>query len=129
MKGNISLKDFIEDVKKELLEASKSESPFFTMDEVELEVSFALDAQAKAGGKFIVFDIGAETKASQMHKIRLKLTPYVKHEENSSKLRVTNPQTSKIQYRPHEIGKSSPRCKLKASTVNFRVRSKKTKTK
>ncbi|TON64218.1 trypco2 family protein, partial [Vibrio parahaemolyticus] len=67
MKGNISLKEFIDDVKKELMEASESDSPFFTMDEVELEVSFGLNAKGKAGGKFVVFELGAETNASQMH--------------------------------------------------------------
>ena len=51
------------------------------MEEVELEVTFALDAEAKAGGKFIVVDIGGKTKATQTHKVKIKLTPYVEGEE------------------------------------------------
>lgn len=95
MKGNISLKDFIDDVKKELIDASKTESPFFLMEEVELEVSFGLNAKGKAGGKFVVFELGAEADASQMHKVKLKLTPYKNQEEDSavkkSNMKITNP--------------------------------------
>jgi len=76
MKGNISLKEFIEDVKNELREASESEDPFFIMDEVELEVSFALNTKGTAGGKFIVIQLGGEVNASQVHKVKLKLTPF-----------------------------------------------------
>ena len=85
MKGNISLKNFIEDVKNELREASESDDPFFIMNEVELEVSFALDTKGKAGAKLIVFDIGGEVNAAQMHKVKLKLTPF-KEEKNTSNL-------------------------------------------
>ncbi|MDX7900058.1 trypco2 family protein [Aeromonas media] len=82
MKGNISLKDFIDDVKKELIEASKTKSPFFLMDEVELEVSFGLSAHGKAGGRFVVFELGAEIDSSQVHRVKLKLIPYKEQEEN-----------------------------------------------
>lgn len=103
MKGNISLKEFIDDVKKELIEASKSDSPFFIMDEVELEVSFGLNAKGKAGGKFVVFELGAEANASQMHKVKLKLTPYktleVSEAAKQSNLQVTNPQKPKVELK------------------------------
>ncbi|MGL6361881.1 trypco2 family protein [Aeromonas veronii] len=106
MKGNISLKDFIDDVKKELMDASESDPPFFTMDEVELEVSFGINAKGKAGAKFVVFELGAETNASQMHKVKLKLTPYKNQEVNEaakkSNLRVTNPQKPKALLQQRE---------------------------
>ncbi len=81
MKGNISLKAFIEEVKTELKEAINEDDPFFELGDVELEVSFALDAEAKAGAKLYVIDIGGSTKATQTHKVKLTLTPFV--ESNS----------------------------------------------
>ena len=74
MKGRMSLVSFIEEVKLELLQESKTE-PFFELDEVTLEVSFVLDATAKAGVKLYVVDVGGETKAQQTHKVSLKLFP------------------------------------------------------
>ena len=80
MKGMISLVDFIKEVKKELRAAVDNEDPFFEMGEVELEVSFTLDASAKAGVKLLVADIGGQTKATQMHKVKIKLHPFVEVE-------------------------------------------------
>ncbi|WP_305404892.1 trypco2 family protein [Photobacterium leiognathi] len=121
MKGNISLKEFIDDVKKELMEASESDSPFFTMDEVELEVSFGLNAKGKAGGKFVVFELGAETNASQMHKVKLKLTPYKNQEVNEaakkSNLRVTNPQKPKAVLLQREKRNDTVKDKQKENVV------------
>lgn len=81
MKGYISLKEFIKSVKKDIVSAIDTKSPFFYMDEVELEVSFFLDAEATAGANILVVDIGGKTKASQCHKVRIKLTPFVNEEE------------------------------------------------
>lgn len=78
MKGNISLKDFIREVKEDLQSAVDKENPFFYLGEVELEVSFVLDAQASAGAKLVVVDIGGKTTATQLHKVKIKLIPYDK---------------------------------------------------
>jgi hypothetical protein len=77
MKGNISLKDFITQVSKELREgqATDPDKAFFELTGVSLEVSFSLDTTAKGSGKFIVVDLGAETKATQIHKVVLQLNP------------------------------------------------------
>ena len=49
MKGDISLGDFIKKVKRELVTAQdKAGTAFFELKEVELEVSFVLDAKASA---------------------------------------------------------------------------------
>ncbi|CRM12579.1 hypothetical protein [Pseudomonas sp. 24 E 13] len=77
MKGNISLSDFIKEVKAELIESIDNDTPFFEMGEVQLEVSFSLDASAKAGAKLLVLDIGGSTKATQTHKVTIKLHPFV----------------------------------------------------
>lgn len=69
--------DFIREVKADLLEALDNETPFFEIGDVELEVSFALDASAKAGAKLFVVDIGGETKATQTHKVKIQLHPFV----------------------------------------------------
>lgn len=81
MKGHLSLKDFIKSVKDDLKSALDTKDPFFYMDEVELEVLFFLDAEARAGARFFVVDIGGKTKASQYHKVRMKLTPFVGKEK------------------------------------------------
>ncbi len=75
IKGNISLKDFIEEVKSELKSAVDEETPFFLMEEVELEVSFMLDAKAQGSAKLVVLDVGGNVQASQVHRVKLKLTP------------------------------------------------------
>ena len=77
MKGNISLKEFITEVKEELKSAIDNDDPFFVLGDVELEVTFGLDATAKAGMKLVVFDLGGETTATQTHKVKLTLSPFV----------------------------------------------------
>jgi hypothetical protein len=77
MKGNISIKDFISQVKEELVDAVDDETPFFELGEVELEVAFVLDTKAKAGARLFVVDVGGEATATQTHRVRLKLTPFV----------------------------------------------------
>jgi hypothetical protein len=77
MKGEISLRSFIGEVKKELLASVDDANPFFDIGEVELEVSFTLDVEAKGGLKLAVVNAGASTKASQTHKVKLKLTPFL----------------------------------------------------
>jgi hypothetical protein len=74
------LVDFIKEVKSELRAAVDNDDPFFEMGEVELEVTFALDISGKAGIKLIVAELGGETKATQTHKVRLKLHPFVEDE-------------------------------------------------
>ncbi len=81
MKGNISLKKFIKEVKDDLRSAVDEDDPFFLLGDVELEVSFGLDIEAGAGAKFVVFDIGSKAKAQQSHKIKIKLTPFI-HADN-----------------------------------------------
>lgn len=77
MKGDISLRSFIGEVKKELLASVDDTNPFFDIGDVELEVSFTLDVAAEGGVKFVVVNAGASTKASQTHKVKLKLTPFL----------------------------------------------------
>ncbi len=77
MKGNISLTEFIKEVKDDLRSAVDENDPFFIMDAVELEVSFGLDIEAKAGAKFVVFDLSSKAKAQQTHKVKINLTPFV----------------------------------------------------
>ncbi len=82
-KGKISIKDFIKDVKNELLLSVDDVNPFFTLEEVELEVAFVLDAKAKASAKFLVVDIEGEAKATQTHRVKLKLTPFIEEKLTS----------------------------------------------
>ena len=76
MKGDISLGDFIKRVKSELVAAQdKGGTPFFELKEVELEVSFVLDAKASAEGQLLVVKLGGETTATQTHKVVMKFLP------------------------------------------------------
>ncbi|ATD07276.1 MULTISPECIES: trypco2 family protein [Pseudoalteromonas] len=78
MKGQISLADFISEVKKELVEAVKNkkedDDPFFTLNAVELQTEFGLKAEASGGFKFFV-DLSAKTEANQRHCVTLKFSP------------------------------------------------------
>jgi Trypsin-co-occurring domain 2 len=76
MKGNISLGDFISQVKTELVEAQDSSgAPFFQLEAVDLEVTFALEAAGGAKAKLVVVELGGDAKASQTHKVTIKFTP------------------------------------------------------
>ena len=74
MKGNISIGDFIKDVKKELTQSQK-ENAFFNLKEVNLEITFILDASEDTKGKLFVVEAGETMNASQTHKVTLKLDP------------------------------------------------------
>lgn len=76
MKGKLSLGDFISRVRNELAQAQDtSGKPFFQLTNVELEVSFVLDASAKATGDLFVVELSGQTKAQQTHKVKLTLEP------------------------------------------------------
>lgn len=78
MKGNISLKDFILGVKKELQDASAEggKNPFLELNQVELEAVFGLETSGSVEGGFSVFvRADAKVDASQSHKVRLVFSP------------------------------------------------------
>lgn len=109
MKGNISLSDFIKEVKAELIQTIDNDNPFFEMGEVQLEVSFSLDASAKAGAKLLVLDVGGSTKATQTHKVTIKLHPFVYADAEEEK----GPKAA--------TGKVTPTALKGASTNSFTV--------
>ena len=75
MKGNISLKQFIQEVKQELIDAQDSSNPFYELHEVQLEVSFTLELEGGGKAKFVVVEVGAKTNASQLHRVTIKFIP------------------------------------------------------
>jgi len=100
MKGKISLKDFIHQVRDELVNAQdESKEPFYELEDVELEVAFALEAKGGAKGKLVVLELGGETKASQTHKVKLKLKPLKKDMNNNkseSSIKKTEQKTKQL---------------------------------
>jgi hypothetical protein len=79
MKGHISLESFIRQVKEELVAAQDtSGTPFYELETVQLEVTFALETTGGAKGKLVVLELGGEAKASQTHKVILTLKPLPK---------------------------------------------------
>ncbi len=86
MKGKISLKDFIADVKEELKNAQVPEKEaFFALQEVNLEVEFSVEVSAEGKVEFSVWplkaSVGADGGAHQTHKVTLKLTPFKPSED------------------------------------------------
>lgn len=78
MKGNISLKDFILGVKKELQDASAegAKNPFLELNQVELEAEFSLETSGGVEGGFSVFvKASIEEGATQSHKVKLIFSP------------------------------------------------------
>lgn len=78
MKGNISLKDFILGIKKELQDASAegAKNPFLELNQVELEAEFGLETSGSVEGGFSFFvKAAAEGGASQSHKVKLIFSP------------------------------------------------------
>jgi len=83
MKGHIQLGTFIHQVKKELVEAQNNEEePFYALDSVDLEVSFVLETSGKGKSNLFVIALEGEAKASQTHKVILRLTPLRKKKPN-----------------------------------------------
>lgn len=79
--NRISLKDFIKQVGDELRSAVNDKDPFFIMGDVELEVSFELEAQAGTKFNIYVLDINAGAKGKQVHTVKMKLTPFVRKKD------------------------------------------------
>lgn len=76
MKNRIELGDFIHQVKQELVNAQRNDDkPFYTLEEVELEVSFVLGTSGRAKGSIFVVDIEGTANSTQTHKIKLRLKP------------------------------------------------------
>lgn len=96
MKGNISLTDFIKQVKEELKAAIDDKDPFFEMGDVELEVSLAVEAEGSAKTKLYVIELGGKAKGVQTHVARIKLHPFVED---------LSPQTASTQGSKHTVGK------------------------
>ena len=104
MKGNISLKDFIKEVKEDLRSAVDEDDPFFIMNDVELEVSFGLNVEAGAGAKLVVFDLSSKAKAEQTHKVKISLTPFVDSNKDPSKKPVNSKSEVKVTKSPEAMG-------------------------
>ncbi|MGP1720655.1 trypco2 family protein [Shewanella frigidimarina] len=117
MKGNISLKSFIEEVKNELKASINDEDPFFELGDVELEVSFALDAEAKAGAKLYVIDVGGSTKATQTHKVKITLTPFVVSDHKPATPVISRVQSGTIRTAPM-VGSNGVPSKIVRPTTN-----------
>lgn len=75
--ANIELKDFIKQVRDEVIAAyeERSENPTFTLTEVSLEASFAVSSKGGAKWKLFVVDMEGELSAEKTHKVTLKLIP------------------------------------------------------
>ena len=72
MSDKLNLKDFIKEVKKDLIEASsENDEKFLELTEVELEATFSVELEANAGYKFVV-DMSGSRSSAHTHKAILK---------------------------------------------------------
>jgi hypothetical protein len=79
MQGNISLGDFIKQVREELEDArDESGNAFYRLKNVELEVAFSLETKGGAKAELVVVEMGGQASATQLHKVKLQLTPLIK---------------------------------------------------
>ena len=85
MKGKTSIKDFVKAVRKEILKSVDDKKPLFKLTDIQLEVAFLFDADAKDGSKFYVCDAGTGKQATQAHKVKVSLMPSVASESSDKK--------------------------------------------
>lgn len=75
----LQLREFVALVKAELRDATEgaADGQPLRVQEVELEVSFTLDATGGAKARLFVVDLETSGKTSRTHRVKLKLTPVV----------------------------------------------------
>ena len=81
----IGLQEFIEQIRKELLELSKSQDPIFFVDKVELELSVKVTRQGNGQIQVTVLSFGAGLSGSKGdergHIVRISLSPLMSRED------------------------------------------------
>lgn len=80
----IGLAELIDQVKQELLTqrpGSGSTVPFFSVDQVTLELKVTVSKAGKAGLRIHVIEVGGNLSREDVHTIQVTLTPLVSKEE------------------------------------------------
>jgi len=80
---NLGIYEVIQQLKKEFEELEKPTASKYRFDikEVEIELSVAVKRKGKAGINVWIVEVGGEYSSEEIHKIKLKLEPYVDLEE------------------------------------------------
>jgi len=80
---NLGIYEVIQELKKEFAELEKPTASKYRFDikEVEIELSVAVKRKGKAGINVWIVEAGGEYSSEDIHKIKLKLEPYVDLEE------------------------------------------------
>ncbi len=71
----MKLRNFIQEVREELLAVENESDPFFELGDVQLEINFAVEVTGGAKAKFVVVELGGKTTASETHKVTVTLKP------------------------------------------------------
>jgi hypothetical protein len=95
MQGKISLKQFIEDVKKDIFDGIGENAPDpkkgqLVLNEVTLDVAFQLNMGANGSTKLLVLDAGMQFQASQVHRVILKMRPEIEIEDSNDEISATS---------------------------------------
>lgn len=98
----IELKDFIDQVRDELLKAheKRSDNPTFEVTEVELEVSFTRSTEGNAKGKLLVLDLEGNVGVERAHKVTIRMKPQAKTADDMGKLLVGRAKPPKSKAAP-----------------------------
>jgi hypothetical protein len=86
---SIGLSELINQVKKELLEKSDSldQIPLLSVEDVELEISVTVSKEGEGGINIQVVELGAGITHTQVHTVRVRLSPLLSKEERLADLK------------------------------------------
>ncbi len=77
----IGLAELIEQVKQELLSKRNTPTPFFSVDQVELELQVTIHKEGNAGIKIYVVEAGGKVSRDDVQKVKVTLTPLLDKQE------------------------------------------------
>jgi hypothetical protein len=77
----IGLAELIEQVKQELLSQRNTSTPFFSVDQVELELQVTIQKEGNAGIKIYVVEAGGKMSRDDVQRVTVTLTPLLNKQE------------------------------------------------
>jgi len=75
LQSDIGLSEFIEQIKRELLQDRRTENPLFAIGQVELTISFIVERNANGGVDFTVVQAGVARNTTETQQVKVTLEP------------------------------------------------------
>jgi len=73
--SDIGLSEFIEQIKRELLQDRRTENPLFAIGQVELTISFIVERNANGSVDFTVLQAGVARNTTETQQVKVTLEP------------------------------------------------------